>query len=310
MSAVGDALYKSDMFLLTLKGWVTVHFMDEQALEGEYLTQDTLNIFLNIDGTPIMIPRSQIRYIQGEPGQPVEEDTSLLQPHAIKTEETEAPDSASKTAEMPLPLEQYPETPQPVTAGFDDEYDDDDDDDNEYDDDDGGTFVLGVEDMDDIYAASTQEANLAEADVDNAEEDTGLTFVLDESAGMAALYGDEAVESDLELDDEATVLLDEENEMGAQLICTDGPHAGESFKLTGAVFTMGRATDNDFPLPGDKEISRRHAIITRDMGRFRIQDQNSLNGTFVNEERLDNPRYLENGDIILIGISHIEYQEY
>lgn len=300
MPAEGNALYSQDLFLLTLKGWITIQFLDGHTLEGEFVTQDTLNIFLTVEGEPFMIPRSQIRYIKGRPGQQVEEDTSQKALASPKPEpsgplfDTKMP----KTAEMPPSWQAEAELPQTEPAAAPGAYDDD-----------GGTFVIESGSMADLYS-STQEADLPGPNLSDLD-DTGLTFVLDDTADLHAPDADATIVESPDLDfDDATVLLDQsEEELTAQLMCTDGPHAGEIFQLRGGVVTLGRATDNDVALPNDKEISRRHAIIARDMGKFMIQDQNSLNGTFVNEVRIDSPYYLENGDIILIGVSHLEYQE-
>jgi pSer/pThr/pTyr-binding forkhead associated (FHA) protein len=59
----------------------------------------------------------------------------------------------------------------------------------------------------------------------------------------------------------------------------------------------------------DKEISRRHALIKLEAGKFVIQDQNSLNGTYVNSERVDAPRILQDGDVIFVGVSDLKYEE-
>ena len=62
--------------LLALKGHITVLFLDQQVVEGEYITQDIHNIFITVDNEPVMIPRSQIRYIKGTTISQIEVDTS------------------------------------------------------------------------------------------------------------------------------------------------------------------------------------------------------------------------------------------
>ena len=76
MSTEGGALYSKKLFLLALKGQISVHFADGHILEGEFITQDEFNVFLMVDDKPTMIPRSQIRYIMGQSDQQIEEDTS------------------------------------------------------------------------------------------------------------------------------------------------------------------------------------------------------------------------------------------
>jgi pSer/pThr/pTyr-binding forkhead associated (FHA) protein len=75
------------------------------------------------------------------------------------------------------------------------------------------------------------------------------------------------------------------------------------------MITIGRASDNIISLFNDKEISRKHSKITYEAGNFIVEDQNSLNGTFVNNQRIEGPRYLEDGDVIFIGVSTLEYHQ-
>ena len=50
----------------------------------------------------------------------------------------------------------------------------------------------------------------------------------------------------------------------------------------------------------DPTVSRRHALVHREEGIVRILDDRSLNGVFVNGERID-MRELEDGDCLLVG---------
>ncbi|HXZ03330.1 MAG TPA: protein kinase [Ktedonobacteraceae bacterium] len=66
--------------------------------------------------------------------------------------------------------------------------------------------------------------------------------------------------------------------------------------------TIGRATDNTLVL-GDSNVSSHHAEIRPDGPYFRLNDLNSTNGTFVNEQRVyaGSPRLLQPGDNIRVG---------
>jgi predicted component of type VI protein secretion system len=52
---------------------------------------------------------------------------------------------------------------------------------------------------------------------------------------------------------------------------------------------------------GDPDVSRRHAEIQISNGDLLINDLGSTNGTFVNGERIDQPRSLRDGDEVRIG---------
>ena len=62
---------------------------------------------------------------------------------------------------------------------------------------------------------------------------------------------------------------------------------------------MGRHPEADIFFD-DVTVSRRHAEITRDASSFEIVDQRSLNGTYVNGERVDRARLI-NGSEVRIG---------
>ena len=69
--------------------------------------------------------------------------------------------------------------------------------------------------------------------------------------------------------------------------------------LSDEVVTVGRGQESTIFLD-DVTVSRRHAVLTERNGRFTIEDQGSLNGTFVNRERIDSAE-LEDGDEVQIG---------
>jgi len=65
------------------------------------------------------------------------------------------------------------------------------------------------------------------------------------------------------------------------------------------IVTIGRDPSNDLVLP-DAMVSRRHAVFTREGGSFRVTDQGSLNGTYVNNEPAIT-ELLADGDEVQIG---------
>ncbi|MDP9417597.1 MAG: zinc-ribbon and FHA domain-containing protein [Actinomycetota bacterium] len=85
----------------------------------------------------------------------------------------------------------------------------------------------------------------------------------------------------------------------ALLVVRRGPNAGSRFLLDSDATTAGRHPDSEIFLD-DVTVSRRHAEFLRDGGKYRVRDVGSLNGTYVNRERIDDA-VLSNGDEVQIG---------
>jgi pSer/pThr/pTyr-binding forkhead associated (FHA) protein len=79
------------------------------------------------------------------------------------------------------------------------------------------------------------------------------------------------------------------------------PRLGEehAFALDGRAMTVGRHEENDIVLAGPT-VSGRHATVTVEGGRVAIEDEGSLNGTFVNGDRVERAP-LRPGDQVQIG---------
>ena len=92
----------------------------------------------------------------------------------------------------------------------------------------------------------------------------------------------------------------EELEQGqALLVVKRGANAGSTFLIDKDLTTAGRHPESDIFLD-DVTVSRRHAEFQRDEGKFVIHDVGSLNGTYVNRQRVDETQ-LANGDELQIG---------
>ena len=85
----------------------------------------------------------------------------------------------------------------------------------------------------------------------------------------------------------------------ALLVVRRGPNAGARFLLDHDVTTSGRHPDSDI-FPDDVTVSRRHAEFHRGAGGFTVRDVGSLNGTYVNRERVESAT-LNNNDEVQIG---------
>jgi len=71
---------------------------------------------------------------------------------------------------------------------------------------------------------------------------------------------------------------------GMKIIVLEGDMAGQEFPLSYDFTSIGRGEGVDVQLPADNSISRRHAVIRREYGRFILEDLGSTNGTFVFKE--------------------------
>jgi hypothetical protein len=85
-----------------------------------------------------------------------------------------------------------------------------------------------------------------------------------------------------------------------QLIMRSGPTPGAAFALEGDQLTIGRDSTNEIVI-NDAEISRRHARLTFQGGKYVLEDLGSTNGTFVNGQRLAGPRVLKAGEVVSFG---------
>jgi pSer/pThr/pTyr-binding forkhead associated (FHA) protein len=91
----------------------------------------------------------------------------------------------------------------------------------------------------------------------------------------------------------------------ALLVVKRGPNAGSRFLLDQDVTTAGRHPDSDIFLD-DVTVSRRHAEFRREGSGYAVHDVGSLNGTYVNRERID-AAVLSGGDEVQIGKFRLVY---
>ena len=122
-------------------------------------------------------------------------------------------------------------------------------------------------------------------EVDSGEETT-ITFAPVDATGEI-------------LDDDLALAVGELHETTAMVVVKRGPNAGSKFVLEGDVTRAGRHPDSDIFLD-DITVSRRHAEIHRTGGGYLVRDAGSLNGTYLNRERIEEAP-LSNGDELQIG---------
>ena len=85
----------------------------------------------------------------------------------------------------------------------------------------------------------------------------------------------------------------------ALLVVQRGPGSGSRFLLDADVVNAGRHPDSEIFLD-DVTVSRRHAEFHRTAEGFTVSDAGSLNGTYVNRDRIDRVQ-LHDGDEVQIG---------
>ena len=91
----------------------------------------------------------------------------------------------------------------------------------------------------------------------------------------------------------------------ALLVVQRGPSAGSRFLLDTDTVTAGRSSDAEIFLD-DVTVSRKHAEFRRGSDGYTVRDVGSLNGTYVNRDRID-AVLLQGGDEVQIGKFRLVY---
>jgi len=123
----------------------------------------------------------------------------------------------------------------------------------------------------------------------NRQDTEGETRLI--SPGFSAKQPDSGAE---------TVVLKPKKEASilAWLIEKEGRRPGTVYQLNEGITSIGRREDNDIVLD-DPAVSREHAKIRIEEGKFVLYDLVSENGTFVNGERIANKEIVDNDEIII-----------
>ncbi|MEU5660574.1 FHA domain-containing protein [Streptomyces sp. NPDC047737] len=135
----------------------------------------------------------------------------------------------------------------------------------------------------------------------------GISERASETTSTISISGIEAYEAEVtgqnvlpSLSPEAQAAVDALPAGSALLVVRRGPNSGSRFLLDGDLTTAGRHPQSDIFLD-DVTVSRRHVEFRRSPdGSFTVGDVGSLNGTYVNRERIDSVA-LSNGDEVQIG---------
>jgi pSer/pThr/pTyr-binding forkhead associated (FHA) protein len=107
------------------------------------------------------------------------------------------------------------------------------------------------------------------------------------------------VETTISLAGADQAAIDALPEESALLVVQRGPNAGARFLLDADRTTAGRRPESDIFLD-DVTVSRKHAEFIRREGQFVVRDVGSLNGTYVDRDRIEEA-VLKDGDEVQIG---------
>ena len=121
--------------------------------------------------------------------------------------------------------------------------------------------------------------------------------------GALLQKGEASAETTQSLSPEEVGELEHEPVVGlegpALVVRQGGGRAGESFHPTGERTRIGRSPECEIFLD-DVTVSRNHAVLIARADGYAVEDQGSLNGTFVNRRRIDTA-VLQGGDELQIG---------
>ena len=103
----------------------------------------------------------------------------------------------------------------------------------------------------------------------------------------------------VDITDPATDGVDEVEAATSMLVVQRGPGAGSRYLLDQDLTRLGRHPEADILLD-DVTVSRKHAEVVRSGDDYTVRDVGSLNGTYLNRNRVDEAP-LRHGDEIQIG---------
>ena len=95
--------------------------------------------------------------------------------------------------------------------------------------------------------------------------------------------------------------------MEVNLIVANGKQMGKKISVSSSKFLIGRGEECHLR-PQSSLVSRKHCIILIEENSAAIEDLGSTNGTFVNDEKLEQRRELKTGDRIKVGMLGLEVQ--
>lgn len=107
-------------------------------------------------------------------------------------------------------------------------------------------------------------------------------------------------------DDTLKLRLEEAKSSSPVLVVISGKPLGKSFFITKESIVLGRDLTADISI-GETSISRRHTEFNMTTQGITVKDMGSTNGTFVNDQKLEGPRVLNDGDLIRTGSTILKF---
>ena len=145
-----------------------------------------------------------------------------------------------------------------------------------------------------------EDGRLHEGSPEGDDRLDGGSLSADTTVSLGAVTHPEVVEpAEVRLSDADEAAVQALPAGSALLIVRRGPNAGARFLLDAERTTAGRRPDSDIFLD-DVTVSRKHAEFLRRGGQFVVRDVGSLNGTYVQRDRIDEA-VLRAGDEVQIG---------
>jgi len=97
-----------------------------------------------------------------------------------------------------------------------------------------------------------------------------------------------------------TIILNKKKDALAWIIKIDKNNISKKYRLIDGITTIGRRSRSDIVIDSE-EISEIHAKIIKEKKVFKIIDIGSLNGTFLNNKKINSPKILKDNDEIVFG---------
>lgn len=108
------------------------------------------------------------------------------------------------------------------------------------------------------------------------------------------------------ISDDTIILSDFYNNIIAFLVQLNGVKRGTNYEIKPGESRIGRSDENDIVLE-DMYVSGNHAIIKQQEDKMYIYDLNSKNGVFVNGDKIEEAKELNNNDTIIIGETKLRF---